>query len=297
MKNKKRLLMPVVFGITASSFAFIANSASAANLLATNCTGTDLGVILNQGTDETAFKSNCATVTQLAKIQGRSGTNGPTLNGDYEIAIGPNGAQAGLTGQSQIDWNSGTVYNWELNFNPTTNQATFQVLDNGKGSPTNLITYSYGASSTMPFNAFGILARADNPSSIITANTTMNLSVTQVTLDGGGVGKTTNFGASPLSVTAISTSSGTSRFAKNYYTVDPAAGTEITQMKGTFSANFTGLNPQDKNGRSSGIGFEITLFDPPPSPAVSQPVPEPNSMLGLFAFGVLGAGSLLKRKK
>ncbi|MFM2381209.1 MAG: hypothetical protein RLZZ143_3792 [Cyanobacteriota bacterium] len=279
----------LALGMATASFSGISQPVVAANL--SSCTaGTDLGIILNQGTDENAFKTNCAPVTQLGKVQGRSGTNGPTLNGDYEIAIGPNGAQAGLTGQSQIDWNSGTIYSWQLDFNPTSNQATFQVFDNGKGSPTNQITYSYtGSLVSLHFSAFGLVAQADNPSTIITAGTTMNLSVTDITLTGGN---SQSFSSSPLSVTATSDPSGSTRWAKNYYTVDNAAfpGAEITQLKGTFSANFTGLNPQDKNGRSSGIGFQIVMYDPPVS------VPEPSTILGIGVSAAVGFGAFSKGK-
>jgi hypothetical protein len=290
MKNQ-HILIPIVFGITASSFAFISNPASAANLGGA-CTGTDLGVIRDQGQNEDTFKSNCATVTQLGKIQGRSGVLG---FGDYEVAIGPNGAQAGLTGKLELDWNSGTTYKWQLDFNPSNNQAKFTLFNNGIDTIARSITYSYAG--TLPFNAFGLIARADDSSTgIITAGTKMNLSVTDVTLDG----TTSQTFASPLSVTAISN---TLRFAKNYYTVDTSAGTEITQLKGTFSTNLTGLNPQDLKGHSRGIGFEITLFDPDnlaaqqkAAQSVSE-IPEPNSILGLLIFGFLGIGSALKCKR
>ena len=259
--------------------------------------GFDLGLLLSQGSDGQTFRDNCAPVTQLGKVQGRPGTNGPTLNGDYEIAIGPNGAQAGLTGQSQIDWNSGTEYDWQLDFNPTNNLATFQVLDNGKGVPAPPITYSYPG--PLVFNAFGLVARADDPSNVIAEGTTMNLTVTDVTLLNNGKTLTQNI---PLVVEAISTYESKERFGKQYYTIDmndyPTA--EITQLKGKFS--FEGsINSQYQFGRSRVIGLEIIMFDPPvasgPSPqAPSQTVPEPSTAFGIGVATAVGFGAFSKPK-
>jgi hypothetical protein len=292
MIKPKSLLMSLAFGTTVASLILTDSSASAA-IVGNSCTGTDLGSVIN--VSETTFATNCGDITQLAKIQGRSGASGFGLNGDYEIAIGPNGAQANRTGILQLDWNDETVYNWTLDWNTSNNQAIFTLLNNGRTNTPGSISYIYSLPD-LPFNAFSLVARADNPSTVISANTTMNLAVTKVALDGGTL---TTLG-SPLSVTATSSASGLTRFVKGFYTIDPSAGTEITKMEGTFKLDIPngGLNPQDQNGRASGIGFELTLFDPsaiqPPQAATS--VPEPASIFGLLSVASLGFTFVRKRK-
>lgn len=238
--------------------------------------------LFNQGTDKDAFKNDCG-VTDLGIVEGRAGTAGTI--GDYEVGIGLNGAQADLTDQLQLDWVDEAIYDWTLDWNPATNVATFTV---GGDS----INYDFDSSSSQTlnldrFNAFGIQARADNPSSYIAENTTVSLDVDSITFDplNGNPSVTDN----PNFTISATSNANSENIVHEFYTINVAApeleslASEITSMSGTFSMDIPddAFNPQDASARSR-IGFQLLLFDPP-----VQPVPESTSILSLLGLAIL----------
>lgn len=240
--------------------------------------------LFNQGTDKDAFKNDCG-VTDLGIVEGRAGTAG--TRGDYEIGIGLNGAQADLTDQLQLVWTDEAVYNWTLDWNPDTNVATFTVGDDS-------INYDFDSSSSQTlnldrFNAFGIQARADDPSIYIAENTTVSLDVNSITFDplNGNPSVTDN----PNFTVSATSNVNSENIVDEFYTINVAASelesieSEITSMSGTFMMDIPngGFNPQDADARSR-IGFQLLLFDPP---ANSESVPESTPILSLLGLGVL----------
>jgi hypothetical protein len=259
-----------------------------------------------QGDNKQEFKTNC-NVTDIGKVEGRAGASG--TRGDYEVGIGLNGAQADVADRLQLLWVDETVYNWTLNWNTSTNIATFSVGSNS-------INYDFdlSASPTLSldkFNSFGIQVRADDPSSYITENTTLALTVDSLTISPvNPLNPTTSVTTNPnLSLAAISSLS-SSNIISEFYTLNVlgsglnSLNSEITSMSGTFSMDLPngGVNPQEKSARSR-IGFEVLLFDPPVddaegspnSPISGEATPEPGTVMSLLTLGVLGWNSMRKR--
>lgn len=295
--NRKNISVFLLASSVFTGLSLNNNSASAATLasclipdtppLFTNPGTANGDYLFNQGTDKDGFKNNCG-VTDLGIVEGRAGTAGNT--GDYEVGIGLNGAQADLTDQLQLDWEDEAVYNWTLDWNPNTNVATFTV---GGDS----INYDFNSSSSQTlnldkFNAFGIQARADDPSIYISENTILSLNVNSITFDplNGNPSVTENYN---FAVSAAS-SENNENIVDEFYTINVAASelesldSEITSMSGTFSMDIPdgGVNPQDASARSR-IGFQVLLFDPP-----AQSVPESTPI-----FSLLGLGALSLRKR
>ena len=290
--NRKNISAFILASSVFTGLSFNANSASAASLGA-SCLflGTASGnYLFNQGTDKDTFKTNCNS-TEIGVVEGRAGTAGNT--GDYEIGIGLNGAQADLADQLQLDWVDEAVFNWTLDWNSLDNIATFTVEGNS-------INYDFDLSSSQTlnldkFNAFGIQARADDPSTFITEGTEITLNINSMTFNSNPEG-TNNSSVTDnpnLSVSAISDVNSPNIFHE-FYTINAGASelnsvnSEITSMSGTFSMDIPdgGINPQDASARSR-IGFQVLLFDPP-----AQSVPESAPILSLLGLGAL---SLRKR--
>lgn len=257
--------------------------------------GTALGdYLFNQGSNEETFEENC-DVTDIGKVDGRAGASRAT---DYEVGIGLNGAQADLADQLELDWVDESVYSWTLTWNPDTNIATFNV----EGDE---IDYDFDLSDSPTknldkFNAFGILARADDESTYIDAGTAITITVDEVIIDplngNSSVTQDPN-----ISFTATSdTDTNTSTTVKNFYTINAGAtqlnsvNSEITSMSGTFAMDIPtgGKHPQeDRPFARSRIGFQLLLFDPPVS------VAEPASISSLLTLGAIGFGSIRQKKK
>jgi hypothetical protein len=296
--KKLELIGTIGIGAIAASLTFIPQPAFAANVTGACAASSPVGTfLLNQGINETTFQNNCNT-TQLGVVKGRSGKSGVHLNGDYEVLIDDTGLVGIPEDQMQLNWEDKVSYQWTLNWNPGTKTAQFQVTN-----PLNLVGLNNPIIAQFPvnsgdlFNAFGLVVRADNPASYITAGTTMTFNVNSITVQGTSSQITDN----SLNLSVVATS-GTQRFAKNFYTLNPSAtglnaNSEILSMSGTFMMNAPdGKVPQDfvTNG-ALGIGFELKIIDPPlqPAPNDDTSVPEPSAILGL---GILSLGAFFKRK-
>ena len=246
-----------------------------------------------QGSNEEALLKSQTPINQLLRVEGRAGAPG---GADYELGIGLNGAQADLTGQQQLTWIDEQVYNWNLDWNPTTDTGTFSV-DGGAG-----ISYTFDGSSTDPdrFNAFSILAKSRTQTGKVDPNTEIELSVDQIAINGGALESITVLNNSePVSVEATSPSTNGQTLNKRFYFLENLAD-EITRITGRFRLNWDrdngATNPQNNSARSR-VDFQITLFDPPVSPSDSQSVPEPSSTMAILAFAATGAFLTSKDKK
>ncbi len=255
-----------------------------------------------QGSDEEALLKSQTPINQLLRVEGRAGAPG---GADYELGIGLNGAQADLTGQQQLTWIDEQVYNWNLNWNPTTNTGTFSV-DGIAGD----ISYTFdGSTGPDKFNAFSILAKSRTETGKVDPNTQIEVSVDQIAInDGNGLQNITVVDNSsgtavpvsdPLSVQATSPNANGQTLNKRFYFLENLVD-EITRITGRFTMNWDrdngATNPQENSARSR-VDFQITLFDPPVSPSQSQSVPEPSSTMAILAFAATGAFFTSKGKK
>lgn len=265
--------------------------------------------LFSQGNSKVEFAENC-NVTDIGKVEGRAGASG--TRGDYEVGIGLNGAQADVADRLQLAWVDETIYNWTLNWDTATNIATFIVGSNS-------INYDFDLSGSSTktldkFNSFGIQTRADDPSSYISENTTLSLTVDSMTISPvNPLNPTASVTTNPnLSLSSISSLS-EPNIISEFYTINVlAAGlnslnSEITSMSGTFSMDIPegGVNPQAKSARSR-IGFEVLLFDPPVDDVVTSPqeppannpkTPESSTILGVLAFSAMAWGNVKKKAK
>lgn len=262
------------FGTLVSSILVAVTDVSAASL------------VFRGETQQELIDASKTSVNQLLQMEGRAGAPKAI---DYEIAIGPNGAQTGETGQIQLTWENGQFYDWELLWSPVARMATFTVIDNGTmiGSP---IFNTFTGPGPDDFNAFGLLARADTDNKV-DPNTTVTLFVDSVndnpnfTIDGVTPASTS------ISVSATSPATPGQDLNQAFYALDPddilfPTFPEITSMTGRFQMTWDSTNPQTNLARSR-VGFQITLFDPPVETAAT---PEPTSLFAsLLGIGMLTA--------
>ncbi|OKH23194.1 hypothetical protein NIES593_10115 [Hydrococcus rivularis NIES-593] len=273
--KKISLMMSVVVGTTVANLALESQSVYGANLR-------------NGGTNESAFIFN-NSITKIGEVEGQAGGVGK------EIFFGFNGASTG-TPQSSIDlqWIDEKIYNWKLTWDATNNKAELAIAQSSGIIGT--LNYTFASNVLDRFNAFGLITRADNPSSKVKSRTTIKLSIDRVAFSDNTRTRLNR---------SVKSTSGTKRFDKQFFILSPRDrqnGVEITSMSGTFAMNWNAINPQRQNAGSR-VAFEIKMFDPPVSNSNSTSViseaaktPEPSSMLGLLVLGALGATATMKRK-
>lgn len=215
-------------------------------------------------------------------VEGRAGAdpiNAASSQDDYEIAIGPKGADNPLFGQQDWVWGNGEEVNWSLNWNGST--AAFQF---GNLAP---IFYQPSASTNV-FNGFYLLTKSQtrvstDPRTYVDPDTTIDLLVK--TLNGEIV---TDRSGNSLFSSATSPASGKT-LTQPFFSSD----VPITSLTGIAKMSWTGRNPQTGNGRSY-VDFQIAGYNIKDN---DVSVPEPTSALSLLAFGVLGVGSILKKRQ
>jgi hypothetical protein len=214
------------------------------------------------------------------KAEGRAGAPGTE---DYEFAIGPNGAQADLTGQIYRDWTNGEEVNWSLTWNGQT--VNFGIENFAP------ISYSLADPSPNIFNGFSLLTNVDTRpyttfglpgQQRVEPGTTMDLVVK--TINGESV--TDQLGNSVFSSSTGPTTPG-ENLSKKFY----SSPTTITSLTGTAKMSWLNTAPNSIKARSR-VDFQIQGYK-----VKERSVPEPSALFGLLAIGVLGAGLGLKRKK
>jgi hypothetical protein len=213
------------------------------------------------------------------KAEGRAGAPA-TSQTDYEFAIGPNGAQADLTGQIYRTWVNGETVNWSLNWNGQT--ASLTVDNEGP------VTFSLPSISALDFNAFSLFANIIGAPGYVDQGTKIDLTVQTV----NGQPVTDQNGANILtSTTATAVNSSLPDFSETEFLTSPEA---ITSLTGTTTLSWTGLDPQNQNARSR-VDWQLVGFNTNSTP-VPTSVPESTPLGGLLLFGALGVGSMLKLK-
>ena len=211
------------------------------------------------------------------KVEGRAGAD-PSIGtqDDYEIAIGPNGAQADKVAQQEWLWENDVDVDWSLNWDGSKVTFKFGNLDSIFYTPT--LT---GTSNI--FNGFYLLTKSQtlsspkDPNTFVDPGTTIDLKLAKV--NGEDVSEQSS-ATSPVSGQDLS---------KILFSSDEA----ITSMAGTVKMSWNGRNPQKGNGRSY-VDFQIKGFN---IDGGEVSVPEPTSTLGLLAIGAFGVGSILKRQR
>lgn len=200
-------------------------------------------------------------------VEGRAGATGFR---DYEYAIGPDGAQAGNTGQIYRDWTNGEDVPWSLTWNGST--AAFTL-----GSQT--ISYAPVDAASNVFDGFYLLTRSLTRDASVAPGTSMALSVSSV--NGAGI----------TPVSSVSTA--------------PAAGQDLDQFffrSDTPISSLAGLarlswelgapNPNANDARGA-VTFKLRGFD---AIGDNQTVPEPGAIAALAALGLWGLGDRWRRR-
>jgi hypothetical protein len=242
--------------------------------------------LVDGGTDETTFQA-VSDISKIGEVEGIAG------GGSKEVFFGINGSStSGVQSSIDLVWQDNKVYNWNLTWQPTTNQALFKISDSSNSLGN--LTYTFSPTIQDRFNAFGLITKANAPDSKLEAGTTMKLSIGNVSFTDG------------TSVTLNDSVSSTSTpeaqiFDKQFYILnnkDLLKGTEITSMSGTFMMDWLTSNPQSNNANAR-ISFEVQMFNALPVivPESEVTVPEPNLIVGFLGLGALGVTSTPKRKK
>lgn len=216
------------------------------------------------------------------KVEGRAGAD-PKVGSsqdDYEIAIGPNGAQADYAAIQHWQWEDDVDVNWSLNWDGSTVTFQFDGLDPISYKPSD---------STNVFNGFYLLTKSqtlskpNDPKTFVDPGTTIDFLVKTV----NGESVIDQFGDTLLSSATSPAPSG-QMLTQPYFYSDEA----ISSMTGTVKMSWLNRNPQVGNGRSY-VDFQIRGFNT----GAGVSVPEPASTFSLLAFGAIGVGSLVGRKQ
>ena len=251
--------------------------------------------LINEGSDETAFKTKY-DITRIGEVECKAGRGRSAEN----CAFGIEGASADVQDSLLFTWENGREYDYTLTWNPITNEAdfTFFALKNPDHTSDSerLLNYTFASTEFDNFNAFGLITKVDTTNSnMVDGNTTITLGVNTVEF----VNSSNNSVLSPqtlnTSVSSTSLDNSGQVFNKLFYIInddDRADGVEIGKMTGTFSLNWSTINPQEKNANAR-VSFELKLFDPPGTSSTVT-TPEPTTILGLLGVGTLG---LVGRKR
>lgn len=208
------------------------------------------------------------------EVEGRAGAKDPGGQPrDYEFAIGPDGAQANLTGSIYRDWTNGEEVAWTLDWDATTSKASFTIGDQ-------TIVYNQNKLSSNIFNGLSLLTRARSDQGFVEPGTSMFLAVNQVIT---GQGETVDIDP-VISSLSIAPNYGEPQALEGLFF---ASDESLLSLSGIARLSWDTLNPNAADARSR-VTFKLEGFDTNPTN-----VPEPTSAV---AFGLVGLGLLLKRK-
>lgn len=208
------------------------------------------------------------------KLEGRAGVKG---YGDWEIGIGENIDPLTPTEQLTWDWDNGETVNWELNWDGSTVNFTF---DNRPE-----LSYTSTVDNSLNFDSFYLWTRATTKTGKVAPHTEIYLEVTEFqelgAVDFTKVSNIFSFATAPES-------SDETDITKNWFTSDR----EIAALKGIVRMSWdeNAVNPNQARARSL-VGFKIVGYDNNPEPTS---VPEPGIVLGLLS--VSGVALMQKRR-
>ncbi|GFE68685.1 choice-of-anchor W domain-containing protein [Chroococcus sp. FPU101] len=275
--NNKILTIPATIGIVIAGVSVLSIPAQA--------------YVLNTIAEGTNPANPFINLPKLFEVEWRAGTHGL---GDYEAAIGPNGANVGAANPTiQVDWQRNMAISWSITYNQATGQATFNF--NNQTSiytlPSNLVG--------LPWDRMGLFANVKSKTGQVVANSRTTLNISTIN------GETVLVENSPTNVASINARLGTrptfSRYFEGVDEDDFTTLVPITSVTGTVSIgwNANAPNPQPLGVRGAGshIAIKLKAYDSPLGEDVGvASVPEPHTLIGLLSVGLLGASLKLKRQ-
>lgn len=227
---------------------------------------------------------------KLFEVEWRAGTDG---FGDYEAAIGPNGANVGASDpQIQIDWQRGAAIPWSIAYDQINGIAVFTM-----NSQSSTYTVPSGLAG-LPWDRIGLFANVKSKAGQVVAGTRTTLNVSTINNETVLVENSNNNNAS---INARLFNRPTfSRYFEGVDEDDFTTLIPITSMTGTISIAWlaNGPNPQPPSIRGAGSFIDVKLkaYESSDIDPVDTVIPEPSSILGLLAVGLLGASVRLKRQ-
>lgn len=260
---KKWQMIPVLLGLTAAGLA-----AQPATALTLN--------LVQSGIASDPHPVGFGSELKLFESEWRAGVDGP---GDYEAAIGPNGANTPIAGQFEIDWGNNQEVVWDLQYESIDGVSKLTMFDG-----TNAQTVTYDSPNAGIFENFALIAKVkDRPDGLVALGTSIEIQITDI----NGCGPSCDF-----SNTLTSALYDTQLTQANYFTSD----TPITSMVGKVVMRWTSQDPQPAGkGARGSVAVQLKGYDPD-NIAPASGIPEPSSILGLLAVGAFGAMSRIKSK-
>lgn len=200
--------------------------------------------------------------------------------GDYEGAIGPNGADAQNTGQYNLNWIDGNPVPWSLDWDKDT--GTVQFVFAGQ-------TRSYDSQfDGTKFNAFSLLAQSREDGIRVDDKTTITVDLNTIN------GESIVINGGPSFSQGDSALSFPDNFQHNFYTANSA---EISSMSGTITLDWDTINPQENRARGL-VTVQIKGYDPDlPLSQDPESIPESTSITGLLLFSVFGLTKVVLQNK
>lgn len=252
---KKWQIIPTLLGMTVAGLA--AQSANAITL-----------THVYSGVASDPHPEGFGSELKLFESEWRAGVQGP---GDYEAALGPNGANYPLAGTFDIDWGNNQEVVWDLSYQAVDGISTLTLFD---GTNAQTVTYDNGDGGL--FKNFAFVAKVrDRQDGLVAPGTSIAIQVTEI----NGCGDSCDF--SNTLTSALYNTEDVSQ--ANFFSSD----TPITSMVGKVVMRWTTQDPQPAGqGARSSVAVQLKAYDPDDVDPVA--VPEPSVMLGLLAIGAYG---------
>lgn len=258
---KKWQIVPMLLGMTAAGLAVQPASALTIDLV-------------DSGPASTPPPPGFGSPLRLFEAEWRAGVNGM---GDYEAAIGPNGAEHDLAGNFQIDWGNNQAVVWDIRYTAANGISQLTIGDK---------TVTYDSLASGIWKNFALAASIRNRNDGLVADgTSISVEITDI----NGCGSTCDLDETYTSALF----SGTDISEAKFFSSD----TPITSMVGKVIMKWTSQDPQPitGGGARSSVLVEFKGFNPEPIDPVS--VPEPGVILGLLSIGAYGTLSRRLKSK
>ncbi|WP_439341614.1 putative Ig domain-containing protein [Vacuolonema iberomarrocanum] len=195
--------------------------------------------------DSASVQALKASSTKLWSVEARSGGRST-----YEVAIGPNGAQADLHEQMEYVWQNGQDVLWSLE------QQGSQVVFTMAGK-----SIRYPAADTAALNAFSLLTKVNTKNaSKVSPGTSMAVSIQSV--NGEAVSE-------PITLASVGPENGQD-LDELFFSLDGTATTITGTMRLSWPTE--GVNPYQKNSQSR-VTFKLSGYQ-----ASSQPLNPPTGI-------------------